>query len=184
MMERTRLKEQGLTSLWHSVIHAAYKLARQQMAVEDYLNGSNPYGGTQMKPKRGAPIGNTNAVKHNSYSSHAKAQQIEAFEKLSTARLPDQIDGLRAFLDRFVRTSGEAPAPHAQTLADLTVYTNASIHLTRLIRQNMFIQSISQPLQNTDDWFTKLMGEDTPPPPPHTNRICFSFVFSKTNPAP
>ena len=41
-LERTRLKVQGLSSRWDSVIQAAYRLARQQLGVDTYLLESTP----------------------------------------------------------------------------------------------------------------------------------------------
>jgi hypothetical protein len=121
------------------------------------------------KRRRGAPPGNTNALKYTGlYSAHAKAQQIEAFEKLSPDHLQGQIDGLQIFLDRFVRTASAGPVSREQAREDLIAYTNASKHKAYLIRQSVFIQSLSRPLQDADDWLAKLLGdeEDTPPPAP------------------
>ena len=124
---------------------------------------NTPASVSSTKRKPGAPKGNTNAVKSGLYSSHTRAMQAEAFEKLAPDQLQGQIDVLRIFIDRFVRAAKPDPS-HEEARDDLKTLTRASEHIAYLIRQSVYIQSLSQPLQDTDDWLAKLLGEDTPPP--------------------
>lgn len=56
----------------------------------------------------GAPVGNTNAIKHGFYSASLMAGEEELLERAAVGTLDDEIKLLRVKLHRLVRLSGSA----------------------------------------------------------------------------
>jgi hypothetical protein len=88
--------------------------------------------------KRGAPLGNTNNLKHGYYSSRFKKGETDDLEGYEFSGLQDEIVMMRVLIRRVVERSGDVEnLAHAVSL--LRAMSLASISLTRLIRTHHWI---------------------------------------------
>ncbi len=60
-----------------------------------------------LKRKRGAPVGNTNALKHGFYSTRFKSREIHDLDEISENNLQDEILMLRVFIRRILDHADE-----------------------------------------------------------------------------
>jgi len=97
------------------------------------------------KRRRGAPPGNSNALKHGFYARHYRKSDIADLDsRPSSAGLQDEINLLRVYIRRVVELSHDAASlPEAVSL--LRVLSLAATSLTRLIRTQSYIASINTP---------------------------------------
>jgi hypothetical protein len=92
-----------------------------------------------LKPRRGAPVGNTNAVKHGLYSQQFRRSDIEALKQSQTLNLTDEINMIRVNIRHVVElSSAETSLP--ASLDCLRVLSVACICLTRLINTQRVVQ--------------------------------------------
>jgi hypothetical protein len=86
----------------------------------------------------GAPLGNTNALKHGFYSPRFRKAEIQDLESTDTAALKDEIAMLRVCLRRAMEWS-----PHIQSLPEATdflrVVSLATSSLSRLVRTQKLV---------------------------------------------
>jgi hypothetical protein len=83
--------------------------------------------------RRGAPSGNTNALKHGFYAHHFKKKDLDDLEKSSLGSVADEIALLRVFTRRVVELGMNVDdLPQAVDL--LRVLCLASSSLNRLLR--------------------------------------------------
>src|SRR5512146_2641399 len=89
--------------------------------------------------RRGAPLGNTNALKHGFYSRRFKRTDIKDLDACEFSGLKDEITMLRVYIRRVIEMSnGMQDFYEAMTL--LRVLCLASDSLTRLLKtQNLLI---------------------------------------------
>ncbi len=87
--------------------------------------------------RRGAPPGNTNALKHGYYSARFAPRTPGAAVDLKASGLADEIDLLRAFLRRVIYLSASQSSLSAD-LALLRVASLAANTLGRLVRTQRF----------------------------------------------
>ncbi len=94
------------------------------------------------KRRRGAPIGNTNALKHGFYSRSFREIDCQDLEKIHFSGLQDEITMLRVFIRRVTEISQSITTfPEAVSL--LRVLSLASISLTRLLATQNLIRASS-----------------------------------------
>jgi len=98
----------------------------------------------QNRKSRGAPRGNSNALKHGFYSRQLKAREASDLDTLQPIGLQDEILVLRVFIRRLMERSSEI-VDLPDLLAVLRVLSIATFSLTRLIRTQFWISS------STDD---------------------------------
>jgi hypothetical protein len=83
--------------------------------------------------RRGAPSGNTNAIKHGFYARHFKKKDMDDLEKSSLGSVADEIALLRVFTRRVVEL-GIHVEDLSQAVDLLRVLCLASSSLNRLLR--------------------------------------------------
>ena len=98
---------------------------------------------TAIQPKRGAPLGNTNALKHGFYSKQLRAMRADGplpEEITDRIGLSDEIAMLRLFTRRLIRMGSDIEDLET-AISLLRVLCLASTTLTRLLRtQALFAQ--------------------------------------------
>jgi hypothetical protein len=95
------------------------------------------------KPRRGAPRGNTNAVKHGLYSQQFRRSDIEALKNARTMDLADEINVVRVFIRRITELNG-ADTSLSEALETLRILSIACICLTRLINTQRIVHPGNQ----------------------------------------
>lgn len=88
--------------------------------------------------RRGAPRGNTNALKHGFYSRQFKPRETVDLDQLKPLGLQDEILMLRVFIRRLIERGHEIDSLDG-LLDVLRVLSLASLSLTRLIRTQLWI---------------------------------------------
>ncbi len=88
----------------------------------------------EQKRKRGAPLGNTNAVKHGAYSRWFRQLELTDLDQFSGDDLQDEIAMLRVLMQRlFELISAETPDVEIMSKA-LTVLGKTAFHMGSLMR--------------------------------------------------
>ena len=90
------------------------------------------------KRKRGAPLGNTNAVTHGFYSRQFRTADLDDVQDCSVASLKDEIDMLRVHIRRLIQL-GEDIDDYDKFANLLRILCLASTSLNRLIRTQHII---------------------------------------------
>jgi hypothetical protein len=140
------------------------------------VSGSRLLSSSTPPRKRGAPRGNTNALKHGFYARRLKKQDLAGLENCPSDGLQDEIAMLRVFIRRVIEL-GRDTDNLSEAVDLLRVLCLASTSLNRLIKtqhllapaEDEFTAAINQALE-------ELMVElniGSPDPPP-----------SKPGPAP
>ncbi|MHC1684847.1 MAG: hypothetical protein AB6733_18200 [Clostridiaceae bacterium] len=83
--------------------------------------------------KRGAPLGNNNAVKHGFYARRLLAVDLDGFDQMEPTALTSEIEVMRIFIRRVVELSGNN-IDLATAIEQLRIITFATIGINRLIR--------------------------------------------------
>ncbi len=94
--------------------------------------------------RRGAPIGNTNALKHGFYSRSFRDIDLHDLEKVHFSGLQDEITMLRVYIRRVTEMS-DLILTFSDAVALLRVLSLASISLTRLLATQSLIRDKSGP---------------------------------------
>jgi hypothetical protein len=94
-------------------------------------------------PPRGAPPGNTNALKHGFYSRAFQQLETSDLADLDPASLEHEIQLLRVFIRR-VAQQGEQVANLPESMALLAVLSHAAISLAALLRTHRAITAAVQ----------------------------------------
>ncbi len=94
------------------------------------------------KRRRGAPIGNTNALKHGFYSRSFRDIDLHDLDKIHFSGLQDEITMLRVYIRRVTEMS-DLVVTFADAVALLRVLSLASISLTRLLATQSLIHDKS-----------------------------------------
>lgn len=107
--------------------------------------------------RRGAPPGNTNALKHGYYSARFAPRPPAAPIDLKASGLTDEIDLLRAYLRRVIHLSA-SQSSLSDDLALLRVASLAANTLGRLVRtQRFFAESGGVTMDDiVHDWLREL----------------------------
>ena len=98
------------------------------------------------KPRRGAPPGNTNAVKHGLYSRQFSRSDIKILQNAQPLNLTDEINVIRVYIRQIVELDSADPRLPA-LLETLRTISFACTCLTRLINT----QRIVNPANNALD---------------------------------
>ena len=83
--------------------------------------------------KRGAPLGNKNALKHGFYARQYKPVDQQDLDSLPSFSLTDEIDLVRVNIRRLL-DSGQTVSTFSETLDLVRALTLATANLTRLMR--------------------------------------------------
>ncbi len=94
------------------------------------------------KRRRGAPIGNTNALKHGFYSRSFREIDCQDLEKIHFSGLQDEITMLRVYIRRVTEMS-DLITTFSDAVGLLRVLSLASISLTRLLATQNLIRASS-----------------------------------------
>lgn len=94
-------------------------------------------------PSRGAPPGNTNAVKHGFYSRRLRKRDLQDLDALPLNSLLEEVAILRVFIRKVIEYTKEQP-DFLTTLAILRAVSLASDSISRLLRTQIILQSDSQ----------------------------------------
>ncbi len=111
--------------------------------------------------KRGAPPGNTNALKHGYYSPRFRPPSSTDFQRTN---LPEQIDLLRAYIRRVKERSAQADDIHAQ-LSLLRVLALATSRLSRLLRIQRRLSDLAQGESALRGVLDETLDDCSAPPP-------------------
>lgn len=90
------------------------------------------------KRKRGAPIGNTNALKHGFYASALKAEKAAQLEEHNFTGLDEEREIIRYFIRRVIELGSETDNLE-QAVSLLKVTAMAVTSLSRIYRTEMFL---------------------------------------------
>ncbi len=96
------------------------------------------------KRRRGAPIGNTNALKHGFYSRSFREIDCSDLDKIHFSGLQDEITMLRVYIRRVTEMS-DLITTFSDAVGLLRVLSLASISLTRLLATQSLIRDKSGP---------------------------------------
>lgn len=125
--------------------------------------------------RRGAPIGNTNALKHGFYARKFKPTDLSGIEDFQFSGLDEEITMLRIYIRRVIEMGADVQ-DLPRVMALLHVISLATISLTRLIRTQHLVFSSQDPFppwlsEALDQATRKLFGvtpsddPDSPQPP-------------------
>ena len=102
-------------------------------------------------PRRGAPLGNLNALKHGFYSRRFKKSDLAGLEDCDFDGLKDEITIMRVFIRRFIEQCSDSTGLY-ETAGILRILCLATVSLTRLIKTKTQHLLVSDP----DDLFGDL----------------------------
>ncbi|MCJ7626317.1 MAG: hypothetical protein MUO76_22730 [Anaerolineaceae bacterium] len=107
--------------------------------------------------RRGAPIGNTNAIKHGFYARKFKPTDLTGIDDFEFSGLDEEITMLRIYIRRVIEMGADVQdLPRAMAL--LRVFSLATISLTRLIRTQHII---SPDPDNISQWLSVAINQAT-----------------------
>jgi hypothetical protein len=100
-------------------------------------------------PRRGAPLGNLNALKHGFYSRRFKKSDLAGLEDCDFDGLKDEITIMRVFIRRFIEQCSDSTDLY-ETAGILRILCLATASLTHLIKTQHLLVS------DSDDLFSDL----------------------------
>ena len=104
------------------------------MTTNDNSPNNQP---TTPKRKRGAPLGNHNAVKHGFYAKHFTPQEVADFSEMKPLGVYDEIQLIRALMRRLF-ASLDQHATHEELLETFRIICLGNFTLNRLIRTQIY----------------------------------------------
>ena len=108
--------------------------------------------------KRGAQIGNMNALKHGLYSQKLSALNPAALDEVSNGNVVTEIHMIRTMLARHLQMrQAHPPKSPEETLTDLRVISFAVARLASLIRLARHLPP--EDLPDSDDWMDNLLRD-------------------------
>jgi hypothetical protein len=119
---------------------------RPVLWIVNMSTSQKPSPATQLpRQKRGAPVGNTNALKHGFYSRNFRRQESADLEASDFDGLADEVSLLRVSLRRLFDFASETPDPKLMisTLKSLSV---SCIHLATLIHKHRTFTGEENPI--------------------------------------
>jgi hypothetical protein len=93
-------------------------------------------------PKRGAPKGNNNALKHGFYSRKIPVTDLAGLDQTLSTNLEDEIEVMRIFMRRVVEL-GSKTSDLEKTINLLRILTFASMGINRLVRTQITLANPS-----------------------------------------
>jgi hypothetical protein len=110
------------------------------------------------KRKRGAPVGNLNALKHGRYTREARARKPAPIPRARFEGIDDHINHIRAFM-RHIYDLGADMQDLDQSLRLLNTYTLSAIALLRLINLREKSFSPDPAIANLESALLPLLSE-------------------------
>jgi hypothetical protein len=110
--------------------------------------------------RRGAPLGNNNALKHGFYARRLPASHLAGLEFTGTKSLEDEINVLRIFIRRVVDLGGET-TDLMQATSMLRIITFATMGINRLVRTQI---TVADPVSHKNDALYAALNEFTEHP--------------------
>ena len=135
---------------------------------------------TEKNRKRGAQIGNLNALKHGHYSKKIYALDVDAVAELLSHDLVEEARVIRAMLSRHLHMrQAQPPQSPDETLTDLRVISFAVGRLTSIVRLAHNLPPEEAESGYSENWMEELMdeilteseGSDNPDEPGFTNDL-------------
>lgn len=111
----------------------------------------------------GAPLGNTNALKHGFYAKKLRTVDLVDIENHSFYGLSEEILTLRVFIRRLIETTQHNDDP-AVALSNLRVISQALTSLARLVRTEKTLGNDHELFQIAIQQVTEEMGLNDPDP--------------------
>jgi len=118
--------------------------------------------------KRGAQLGNTNALKHGIYALHLNSLTPADLTGFSTDHTADEIQVIRVMIARHLQMRKDhPPETSAETLTDLRVISFAIGRLASLMRLQRNLPA-EESLAYSENWLEELLHDlDSEKNPPH-----------------
>ena len=122
------------------------------------MTSSDTTSPTPQKRPRGAPPGNTNALKHGFYSRRFKRSELNDLEDIPFASMEDEIDMLRVCMRRLVEWGNDVKSlPDA--ISFLRVIASASTSLSRMLRTQQVLGAKSDGQRALDQVLDEIARE-------------------------
>src|SRR5512135_1713917 len=100
---------------------------------------------SKIPSRRGAPLGNLNALKHGFYARQFKKADLAGLENCDFEGLKDEIAMLRIYIRRLIQQGSESSDLY-ETAGILRILCLATTSLTRLIRtQHLLVSGTEDP---------------------------------------